>query len=427
MNQATADECQQATGKPTAPPVLADNIPAELRSRPQWVVWRYVEDVDPETGEVDWDKPPLNPTTGNLASSTNRKTWCSFDQAWRAYQGGNYDGMGFALDEKKRDAVGLVIVAIDLDKCRDPETGSIEPWALDIVRNLNSYTEISPSGRGIRIFLYGFLPKYGRKKGSYENYQASRYVTVTGQHLESTPLTLERRQDELLWVHHSVFGDGKAKDSVLPNGVASSTSLDDAEIVRQAGRMKNSSGEKFRKLWTGDIDSYKSRSEADAALCNYLAFWCGPDQDCIAELFAQSGLFRSKWQREDYRQRTIALALNGRTEFFDWSRTRRPRASSGRVQANSAPHPPAEEEDEATVNLTDVGNGKRLMKWSGADLRHWHPWKKWLVWHGARWQDDATAEATRCAKNTVADLARWAADQVVEISKRLKGLANGDS
>src|SRR5262249_8502349 len=55
---------------------------------------------------------------------------------------------------------------------------------------------------------------------------------------------------------------------------------------------------------------------ADLALCNYLAFWCGPDEKRIADLFAQSGLFRSKWQRDDYRKRTIDKAMAGRTEFY---------------------------------------------------------------------------------------------------------------
>lgn len=421
MTVATQNGQAAGTGKPKAPPVLANRIPVDLKSRRQWVVWRYVEDVDPATGEVNWDKPPVNATTGSLASSTNRKTWCSFERAWEAYDGGAYDGVGFALDEGKADDEGLVIVAIDLDKCRDPVTGAIEPWALDVIRTLNSYTEVSPSGRGIRIFLYGLLPKHGRKKGPYENYQAGRYVTVTGRPVEGTPLTLERRREELLRVHHKVFGDAKATPPAPVNGTPRPVSADDAEIVRRAGRMKNGKGERFKRLWSGDIGSCKSRSEADAALCNYLAFWCGPSPERISELFAQSGLFRSKWQREDYRERTIALALNGRAEFFDWSRTRRPRG----VPSNGQPHAGGEEEDEAP-NLTDVGNGKRLVKWHGGDLRHCHPWKKWSVWDDARWQDDATAEATRRAKSTVAGLAQWAAAEIAAIARELEELGDGD-
>jgi hypothetical protein len=79
------------------------------------------------------------------------------------------------------------------------------------------------------------------------------------------------------------------------------------------------------------------------------------------------------------------------------------------------------------ANLTDVGNGKRLADRHGADLRQCHPWKKWVVWDGRCWQPDATATATRCAKETIASLARWAANQVAEISNRLKEMADDES
>src|SRR5205809_535947 len=49
------------------------------------------------------------------------------------------------------------------------------------------------------------------------------------------------------------------------------------------------------------------------------------------------------------------------------------------------------------IHSTDVGNGKRLVKRHGADLRYCHPWKKWLSWDGSRWQEDATATATYLA------------------------------
>src|SRR5262249_11051233 len=91
--------------------------------------------------------------------------------------------------------------------------------------------------------------------------------------------------------------------------------LADAEIIDKASNAKN--GPKFRQLWAGEIHGYKSASEADQALCNYLAFWCGPDEQRIADLFSQSGLARSKWNRENYRKRTIQKALAGRQEYYD--------------------------------------------------------------------------------------------------------------
>ena len=119
-------------GRPQALPVLPDSIPAALKAVPQWVVWRYVEDVDADTGEVSWDKPPVNARTGGLASSTDPGTWSDYETALAAYQKGGYDGVGFVLHrnpEADDDPDGLV--GVDVDKCRDPETGEIEePWRL---------------------------------------------------------------------------------------------------------------------------------------------------------------------------------------------------------------------------------------------------------------------------------------------------------
>jgi hypothetical protein len=291
---------------------LPENIPDDLKAIPRWVGWCYIEEIDSETGEVDWDKPPLNGHTGGRASSTNPATWCPFEVALEAYKRDRLDGVGFVLhlDENHN------LVGIDLDKCRDAETGKIHEWAWKIIKLLNSYTEVSPSGRGVRIILRGKLPPTGRKKGSYENYETGRYVTMTGHHIEGTPTTIEARQAELEEVHRQVFG---SSDSHAGNGAPrrprTSLDLDDAEIIRRASEAHNSSP-KFKRLWSGDTTGYNSHSEADLALCNLLAFWCGPDAARIDELFQQSGLFRSKWKRSDYRDRTIHKALEGRTDYY---------------------------------------------------------------------------------------------------------------
>jgi hypothetical protein len=94
--------------------------------------------------------------------------------------------------------------------------------------------------------------------------------------------------------------------------------------------MAAGNGEDFARLWRGDWSGYSSQSEADLALCNHLAFWCGPDEQRIADLFAQSGLNRTKWQREDYRRRTIRKALEGRTEYYEWP------GAQGHYQATGA-------------------------------------------------------------------------------------------
>src|SRR5712691_8488682 len=90
---------------------------------------------------------------------------------------------------------------IDLDHCRTIETGEIAPWALLIIAALGSYSEISPSGEGVHIWVQGTLPPKGRKKGSVEMYVWGRFLTMTGQHIQGTPHAVEARQDALTAVH----------------------------------------------------------------------------------------------------------------------------------------------------------------------------------------------------------------------------------
>jgi hypothetical protein len=87
--------------------------------------------------------------------------------------------------------------------------------------------------------------------------------------------------------------------------------LTDAEII---GAVQCYAGP---ELWSGR--HVGDHSQADLALCNELAKWCGPDHARIDALFRESGLYRGKWEREDYRRRTIALACN-RASFIGWDK-----------------------------------------------------------------------------------------------------------
>jgi primase-polymerase (primpol)-like protein len=115
-----------AYDKPTVLPVVARNIPEALCRMPCWVVWKYVPEKDAETGEVDWDKPPVNARTHRLAKSTDPATWSRFDHALDTLQRGGYDGLGICLHATPEE--DEVLVGIDLDDVRDPATGEIEPW-----------------------------------------------------------------------------------------------------------------------------------------------------------------------------------------------------------------------------------------------------------------------------------------------------------
>ena len=258
-----------------------DSIPQALKDLPQWVVWRR------EMRDGKPTKVPYNAITGNRASVTNPADWGTFEQATEALARGQFDGIGFVLT--KDDP----ITGVDLDHCLDPLTGIIEPWALAIVDQVHSYTEISPSNTGLRIFVRGKLPPGRRKKGPIEFYDAERYLTVTGNHLAGTPLTIEDRHDVLQLVHAAHFPRPSHNGSGNGNWIVEPVDLTDEVLLQRM--LGSKSGDKIRKLLDGDWSDHPSQSEADSALCFQLAFYCGRDSERMDRLFRRSGLMRVKW------------------------------------------------------------------------------------------------------------------------------------
>ena len=273
-----------------------------IRDLKQWVCW-YLEERDGKLTKI-----PYSPLTGGKASSTNPDTWGGYSEAVISYKERGYAGIGFVFT-KEDDFVG-----VDLDHCLDSETGEIETWAQAIIDELDSYTEVSPSGTGVHILAKATLPDGRNRKGPVEIYSHSRYFTVSGRHLEGTPHTIENRQEQILALRRRVLGEPVSANGHETTSSVASSGLSDQEITMKAAAAEN--GKKFRRLWAGDTSDYTSESEADQALCSLLAFWTGPDPARIDELFRESGLYREKWKRADYRERTVSKALEGRTEFY---------------------------------------------------------------------------------------------------------------
>jgi primase-polymerase (primpol)-like protein len=292
---------------PETLPVVTSNIPEGLTALNRWAAWRW------ELRGGKWTKPPINPNTGGYARNNDPDTWGSFEAALARMHEDRLPGVGFMFHPEDAFA------GVDLDSCRDPETGEIEPWALEIVRGFDSYTEVSPTGTGLKVFLRGELPSGRRRKGQVEMYDRERFFTTTGRRLAGAPTTVNVRQEELSRLHQRVFGVEKAARAGSPaDKTAAGMMLADSELVERA--MHAANGEKFSRLWAGDTREYatpanEGRSEADLALCSLLAFWCGPDEERIDRLFRQSGLMRQKWERDDYRALTLAAALD-REEFW---------------------------------------------------------------------------------------------------------------
>jgi len=354
-----------ATANDQAAALWAEQIPQELRRLGRWVCWRY------EEREGKLTKVPVTPE-GARAKCNDPSKWTTFQACVAAAsRNGQIAGIGFVL--------GDGFVGVDLDRARDPETGQIADWAKKIIDRLQSYTEISPSGAGIHVICRGKLPPGRRRKGPIEMYDADRYFTMTGVRLND--YGIEERTRELAELHAEIFSAPSARGAHLTE--------EDHELIRRAMAAKD--GQKFRRLWRGQWQGdYPSHSEADLALCNLLAFWTGGDAERIDRLFRASGLYRDKWGRADYREATIARALESLRET-----TNRPDNEQADHKFLSLP-------------LTDTGNAERLVMRHGGDIRYCHPQKTWYVWTGRRWQEDRTGQVMDLMKSVTRELYRAA-------------------
>jgi putative DNA primase/helicase len=267
-----------------------DTIPTELTSRPRWVLWRR----DPVGGKVPYQ------CNGRKASHSSPSSWCTWTEAQAAFDRGGFAGVGFVLN-------GDGIVGVDFDHCI--ERGIIAEKIAAHVAAFASYTEVSPSGSGLHVLLFGKLPPRERRIDGIEVYETTRFLCVTGQHLAGTPLTVNERQAALDAFHTSVFAARTAKHNrVRPPSITSIVSASDAELLDKARRARN--GERFSKLydlgaWQGD---FFSQSEADLWLLARLMFWTKGDEARAERLFRGSALMREKWLIESYRERTLERA-----------------------------------------------------------------------------------------------------------------------
>ena len=183
--------------KPQALKLEAANIPPELRDIQRWVMWRNVEQ-QAANGTTTWAKVPFT-VNGKYASSTNSNTWNNFDTVVDAYLEGGFSGIGLVL--------GADVQGIDLDDCRDPETGDLNDFANEVLNSVSGYAEVSPSGTGIKIFTISNLDRTRvNHNHGLELYCKDRYFTVTGSVIEGHT-NLPSNSQDLSWLVSKVFNE----------------------------------------------------------------------------------------------------------------------------------------------------------------------------------------------------------------------------
>lgn len=278
------------------------NVPTELQDGKRFVCWCEVN----RNGNPA--KVPVNPQSGYTAEADDPATWGTLAEALAFQQTHQKEVRGVGRMFDSADGV----MGVDFDDCLD-DKGNIIPThlAAEWLPRLNSYCEISPSGRGVKVWFkacLGLDGKTGRRdaKQGVEIYRERRYFTITGRRLAHFSGDVENRQTVVEAFYRAIF---RAKRTVIP-ALHTPPSLTDEEIIRRASQAEN--GAKFRALWTGDVSTSGSQSEADAALCSILWFWSG-DRETVRRLFSESALGqREKWRvRPGYQQSTLDLACQG--------------------------------------------------------------------------------------------------------------------
>ena len=285
---------------------------------------------------------------------------------------------------------------VDIDDCI--VDGKLTPFAQEIVDKIDSYTEISPSGTGIHILAYTKAPQidtntYYLKNSKiglemYPGGTTDRYMTLTlNVHCEKD---VEERTEELDEVRATYMVKPVAKKlKVEPPG----SYLTDESVMEKM--FSSANAEKVKELWNGGNADKPSASEADAALCMILAFYCGGDMEQIQRIFLKSGRVCEKWDSrrggETYGEMTIRNAVENCTEFYKPFGLSTPQEDFGDFAIKIESMVP---DKDLRYRNGDLGNG-RLFADFYKDIARYVPERKmWFIYDGIRWVADQVLFST---------------------------------
>lgn len=336
------------------------NIPQELKNNGLFCTWRLTE-----RGKV-----PFNPVTGTHAKSNNSNTFHNYNtilQHLPKYYAVNSDG---AITGGLGMGVFNGFSAIDIDHCID-DTGTLSAEANDIVQYMNSYTEISPSGRGLRIIfktdvLINKDTHYINNRNNgieiYISENTNKYVTLTGKVYKDT--TINKIDITYILEKYMKRENARTFDTTI-KGVQGTVDDIDARIEKALR-----DNPQFKAAWervaTG---SGGTESEDDLSLANYLAQVLSGNYEAINQAFIQSPYYASKddvhikkWQRDDYRLSTIQMAI---TSYHSIKMS---------IDEN--------------LNFNDSGNAAVFVENYKDSVFFNVENKNWMIWNGQYWQPD---------------------------------------
>lgn len=296
-------------------------VPESMKSLSQWVLWKLEERDGKKT------KIPYSANYNGKAKSTAPDTWSDYTQARSVFEKStSYNGLGFVFTEESEH------IFIDIDHCID-ENNNLSDLAIDILSAIGnvSFVEVSQSGTGLHLITKGKIKKgFKNQSNGVEMYCSGRYCAITGDALR--PCEPSENQSGLNSVYEKYKTQEREKRANRDKNTQQKSSgalTQDIDFIISKARANPVSGREFDALFSGDTSQYSTynsdgtrndgRSEADLRLCQILAFWTDCDHHQIDYIFRLSGLYREKWNRQDYREETIERACSSVSETYsEW-------------------------------------------------------------------------------------------------------------
>ncbi|MEI6280959.1 MAG: hypothetical protein WCP17_03110 [bacterium] len=289
--------------------ITSNPLVVRFGSESRWLEFRH------ELINGRMTKVPYHPN-GFKADTTDPSTWSTYEKVSTELDNGSngFDGLGIVFCDGMFGGVDIDHVLVD-GEIIHPQRETI----IKFLEQVNTYTEISPSGTGLHVYFGTAQPFFpvANKKIPFEYYTKGRYFTVTGNSYHQKPKQIRvfETTEEVVDVL-SIIGypwGKKAKTITKKNDVNTVSLLSDDKLLKKMFSSKN--GSAIKKLYDGDISKYNGDdSGADMALCSHLAFWTGNNEEQIERIWLSSPLGQREktQQRRDYVTRTIANAIDSK-------------------------------------------------------------------------------------------------------------------
>lgn len=221
-------------------------VPAILRERPQWVVWRSVM-----SGDGKSTKPPFQARNPSQFADVQRPdTWATFEEAVAAMHNdpANIHGVGFVFT-KQDEFFGIDID--DENKVKPEHLETRRSVVKDLLGRVDTYCEISPSGQGLHIIGIGRMDSAGRRSTAlqFEIYAAERYFTITG-NVFNGHTEIKDQQHLLDIFSQQLANQSKQTEALVDLEVGRSLTLSDEEVIIRA----IASHPQFAARFNGQID-----------------------------------------------------------------------------------------------------------------------------------------------------------------------------